>query len=191
MNVLLIDKLYRYFVSRNVLKEDEQAKLKYMLTVVINETLKLLIMFFLFYVIGKTLDFLICFLTLLIIRSFSGGFHIKSFWGCLLFTSLFFLASIYLPLLIKMNFTLSILLGIFSLATMATIAPIPSKQRGEYSKQMKLRFKWKSVIFTVVCFLIIVTTASSTPSFICMTWIFVLQSLQLIGTKVFHVLHLF
>jgi accessory gene regulator B len=179
MNTLIINKLYGFFTTTNELDDLEKVKLQYMLTIVVNEILKLVAMLIFFGSIDKLFNFLICFITLTLIRSFSGGLHIKSFFGCLFFTCSFFLASIYIPVLIPINYMGYIILYIFSLTTMALIAPKPSKQRGEYSSYQKQKFKLKSMITVTFCFLILLFKMNN-PYLINNIWVIVFQSIQLL-----------
>lgn len=153
-----------------------------MLDIIVNELSKILIMLLLFCFIGKPLNYIVCLLALAMIRNFSGGFHIKSFIGCLLFTNVFFLTCLYIPDFIIIDYKIFIILYVFSITVMGLISPKPSKQRGTYSSYQKLKFKLKSMITTTVFFFILLFKMNN-PYLINIVWVIVLQSFQLLFTE--------
>lgn len=67
---------YKVYKER-LLSHRDLRKMKYAMTVVWNEVIKLAALLALFFMLNKTYEFLFCFSILLSIRTFSGGLHFE------------------------------------------------------------------------------------------------------------------
>ncbi|PKM52331.1 MAG: hypothetical protein CVV02_02900 [Firmicutes bacterium HGW-Firmicutes-7] len=180
MNTYIINKVYGIFQKTQDLSEVDGIKLKYVLEMIINDVLKTLIMFVGFSLIGEGLAFLYCCLSLMLIRNFSGGLHLKTFFGCLLFTSSFFGLSVFFNNYITLTLPIFVILFFFNMFIMVLLSPITSRQRPEYSEKKKFHFKSMSIMIVIVHFTFYFV--SKHPYFTIAIWVYTLQSIQLLIT---------
>lgn len=77
---------------------DELELIRYGFLSIIMETSKFILMVIFFTIIGKTKEFLFGIFILFLLRSNTGGLHLSTYWGCLLFsTLLLYTGCVYLP----------------------------------------------------------------------------------------------
>lgn len=179
MNNLLINKIHLLFTETISLNETDSIKLRYMLELIINDALKLLIMLVFFSFTGRLTTFLYSLIAILLIRSFTGGLHFKSFWGCLTFSGVFFTTSIYFTEHVALTLSLSVSLYVFILLTTLFLAPITPSQRPNYSAQKRFQFKLVGIVVVILNFSLLLATDKN-PYCIAATWVLFFQSIQLI-----------
>jgi accessory gene regulator B len=171
--------VYGIFDKTLDLGEVDGIKLKYMLELIINDMLKIIIMFIGFSLLGEGLAFIYCLVSLMLIRCFSGGLHLKTFSGCLIFTTCFLSICIFLHHHIFITLPLLIGLFFFNMFIMVLLTPITPKQRPKYSEKKMLQFKFISIMVVVVNFTFYYVTGNSTY-FAYAVWVITLQSIQLL-----------
>src|SRR5699024_5279683 len=101
--MLLVDKLHNYFEKEFKLTDLDSKKLRYSLEFLYNDFSKTFLLLILFAILGYPLDFIFAGIILFSIRIFTGGLHFKTYSGCLVFSLIFFVITIYL----KNSFSLS------------------------------------------------------------------------------------
>lgn len=84
---------------------DYEIKLiKFSLTGIFYDLSKTLIFMVYFYATGKFIEFIFAAVPLILLRTKTGGIHLKKYWSCFLFSFAYFLAVIYvLPALITVH----------------------------------------------------------------------------------------
>lgn len=190
MNTFIIRKIHALFMATLILNDTDAIKLKYMLEIIINDLLKLTMMFFMFNLFGKAVSFMYCLITVSLIRTFTGGLHFKTFFGCLIFSSCFF--SICICFINNVTITLPLLISLyfFIFVTIIFLAPITPSQRPRFSAQKKFQFKLVGVIIVVFHFLLYLTI-NKNSYFVHSTWVLLFQSIQLLiaygGIKYEHI----
>lgn len=178
MNTLIVNKIYNVFVHSLELSEVDGIKLRYMLEVIINDFLKMAIIFIPFLIIGDVGSYFYCLIAIMIIRPMTGGFHIKTFLGCLVFTSCFIGIAMILIKTIPLHQPLLSIICFFDLVILGCFAPIVPKQRPRYSEHKMFQSKLFSIMVVVIHFGLFVL--SNHPYFTYAVWIFTLQCLQLL-----------
>lgn len=178
MNTFIINKVYNIFIHSLELSEVEAIKLRYMLEVIINELLKIIILFIPFYLFGEVWSYIYCLIAIVIIRPMTGGFHTKTFLGCLAFSTCFFGISMLLIKTIPLHQPLLAIICIFDLLILMWFAPIVPKQRPKYSEQKMFHSKLLSIVVVVIHFGFYVL--SNSPYFLCAVWVITLQCVQLL-----------
>ena len=176
-----MDKITNYLEEEFGLSPLDKIKLRYSIEFLINDISKLLILFVLFYILGKRTDFIYSVIALQLIRPFTGGLHFKTYTSCLVFTGIFFATSILLNTYINLD-SFFIILFIFSLTTIFLIAPIPSKNRPNYSNKKQLQFKLRGLTVLIIHFIAYIIV-NKHPYLNNAIWVLVLQSFQLLIKK--------
>lgn len=179
----LLDKIQGYFVNEFNLSPLDSVKLRYSIEVIFNDISKLIILSIIFSILNCASDFIYSVIALLSIRIFTGGLHFKTYFGCFLFTGIFFSTSILLKNNIPIESNDLILLFIFSLLTIFLFAPIPGENRPIYSSKRRLHFKLTGMTILTTHFVIAYLFTNKHPYIINSTWVFALQSIQLLMGK--------
>lgn len=142
-----------YLVSINNLSKLEGIKIKYSIEVILNELSKIIFMaiIFIFFNVIET-AFVVC-ITFLILRLITGGIHCKTYFKCLIVSTLFISSIIWcsnqiLLSILQINFIL-----IISCVVVYFIGPIQSNNR-KYSESLVNELKHKSLIFLLIIFII-------------------------------------
>lgn len=175
-------KISNYIASVLCLDRDEHAKLKYSLQVVLGEISKLVLLFLIFFSMGWHQEFGMAVVSLTLLRLYTGGLHFKTYVGCLTFSLMFFTAVIFLSQSYALSQGTMLTLGLGSLAVIAVIAPVTSKNRPNYNK--KQRFIFKIVGCTVIYLHIVgAVTIKNNPYFTVAMWVIFLQTVQLLIAK--------
>ena len=180
--MFLIDNIHKYFKNEFNLSELNSIKLRYSLELVIGDLSKCIILLGLFSILGRAADYLYSSLALLMLRSFTGGLHFKTYIKCMIFTGFFFCISILLKTHISLNFTILSTLFILSSSIIILFAPLCAKSRPDYSSQKRNQFKFISIILLSFHF-ISYLFASKNPYLINSVWVMSLQSFQILIAK--------
>jgi len=160
----------------------ELAKLKYMLETVVLNIAEMVIIGAFFIAIGRAMEFFVALGVLISTRSFAGGFHLKNFLYCFIFTAAVFVSTILiLPTIdIMTNGLMEVLLIIAILINIA-MAPVSKRKSGQ-SPKSRMMFKCISTIILLMYIFFLLNTRQS-PYAEIITWTLVFQSLQLIIGK--------
>lgn len=177
-----VDMIHDYFTNQIYLSELDSIKLKYILKVILNELSKLIILFFIFFIVNNGVNYIYCLISLIPLRTYTGGMHYKTYAGCLIFSGIFIYISIFLSNYLSINYFTAMIQFIFSLLIVITLAPIISKNRPIYNRRKKIYFKLIS-IFIVLFHFTAYFSAKNNPYFTQSIWVITLQSIQLIVTK--------
>lgn len=179
----MVDKIQRYFEDEFSLSSIDSIKLRYSLEVIFNEVSKLIILLIIFSILGFTTDFIYSVIALLSIRPFTGGLHFKSYAECFIFTVFFFSASLFLKNNIILGPHYLILLFIFSLFVILLVAPISGENRPANSNKKLFKFKLTGITVLTIHFVLACLFTIKHPYIINSTWVFALQSIQLLIGK--------
>lgn len=177
----LIDKCYQALLPYTEEDALSRKKLKYMLYVVIGESLKILLILAFFTVLGWQKPFFIGLLSLLFVRSFHGGLHFKGFGICLLASWLFFFISLLSWQNISLtNHRLGLIFLITILIPLLT-GIVPSSARPPIPSSKKTVFLAAGLLVIVIHYLIY-SMGSRTYTEISV-WVLFYQSIQLLIGK--------
>jgi len=160
----------------------ELAKLKYMLEVIILNTAEMIIIGAFFIAIGRAPEFFISAGVLFSVRSFAGGFHIKKFRYCFVFTAVVFVSVILILPMIDITTTgiMEILL-VASIVINIALAPVSKRKSGQ-SPKSKMIFKCISTTI-ILGFSFLILSAKESPYAVISTWTIFIQSFQLMIGK--------
>ncbi|WP_352420139.1 accessory gene regulator B family protein [Proteiniborus sp.] len=178
----LIDKIHNYFKNHINLSEYDSIKLKYILEVILNELSKIIVLFLIFSFLNEQRSFIYCLISLIPLRAYTGGIHYKTYMGCLIFSGIFFLISIYLSNKFSPNYFNVMIQLVFSLLVIVLLAPITSKTRPKYSNKKILKFKFFSILIVLFHFIMYFATKNN-PYFAKSIWVITLQCIQLLIAK--------
>ena len=155
--LLDISKTITNLLSKKVqLNEDEKEIIAYQLRVKISEVLLVIFMFFIAFCCSKKhWDFCVSYITMRFSRSYIGGIHRKTFWGCCLHTCIFFAVALMCAEYIHVLRS-EIMFPLFCYID-ARYAPCPSKERGQYGKRARMRMKVFAFLGLLFCLLLCVT----------------------------------
>lgn len=162
------------------INEKNNTKIKYALVAVIGELLKIIILIIIFLVFNKIIYFLFSLTMLILIRTFSGGLHFKTFNKCMLFSiTVFIITSLLAPLLPKFPDIYYYILGIVSILLIFINAPCPSFKRPIKDKKRRYRFKLISSFLSIFCLIGLLVLKNDVSLLNCGFSTVLIQSLQL------------
>ena len=150
-----MDKFVNFIVktiasSNPQFSELQLKKMEYGLNSIFGEITKLLIFIMFFYLFYGEKYFLISFIFFSPIRLFSGGYHAKTYWGCFIFTLLFFVLLIFLGKHLLHNNVISILLIILDISLICIFSPVDNKNKPIKSKKRKLELHYLSIFIVIL-----------------------------------------
>lgn len=171
-----------YAEERYQFSKFELAKLKYMLEVIFLNTVEMVIIGAFFIAIGRAMEFFVSAGVLFSVRSFAGGFHIKKFRYCFVFTAVVFIFVILILPMIDITSTgLMEVLLFTSLAINAALAPVSKRKSGQSPKS---RMIYKSISTAIILgYTVFLLNAKQSPYVEIITWTIFIQSTQLMIGK--------
>lgn len=177
--MVIMDRLHNYFESKYNLSHLDSIKLKYSLEIIFNDLSKLVILLTMFSIAGYASDFIYSIISLLMIRSFTGGIHLKSYPQCLLFTGAFFALTILLKNHVLITQNIYFLLFAISALIIIIFAPIIGENRPTFSKRKLYQFKLTG-LFILNLHLIVYLHIKNHPYIANSIWVIFLQSIQIL-----------
>ncbi len=174
-----MNKLFKYIQENMEYSDYEIAMLKYQLTAFSYDISKLVIMAILFFFLDLFPQYCIAVITLLLLRTTTGGLHFKTYIGCLLFTLCFFITAVSILPQFKIHQLTIIILLYICILIVNIIGPITSNYRpipnGILIKKCKRNAG--NFIFLYSLFTIIIPL---NQYIITGFWVIILQTLQLV-----------
>ncbi|SHI07075.1 accessory gene regulator B family protein [Clostridium grantii] len=117
-------------------RETEIEQMIYSLTALLNNFTKLILLLVIFLFLGNLKEFIFAFILSTVLRVISGGFHLKHYWTCFLFSLFYYISLLELYYLQVSNITMLLLVIIFSIILIC-LTPIACKQREAIRKTDK------------------------------------------------------
>ena len=130
--------------------ELQLKKMEYGLNSIFGEITKLITFIIFFYLFSAEKYFLISFIFFSPIRLFSGGYHAKTYWGCFIFTLVFFVLIIFLGKYFHPNNAIPMLLIILSINLICIFSPVDNKNKPIKSKKRKLELNYLSICIVIL-----------------------------------------
>lgn len=161
--------------SRYSLNDYQIRQLKYMIITFTSEISKLVLLGILFY--AKFDSFIFTTLILLLLRKSTGGLHLKTYWGCLIFSAMYYIFAIVILPHIPINVMIQILLLLLCIAINLKIGAVTSSYRPMANDHQIHRAR-KNIIIILSLYLftyMIPTIQYRTIGF----WVIILHTLQL------------
>lgn len=182
----MIDKFCDFItkkIKENVENIDEEKELviDFGVKLIFGELPKILILFIIGFAFGIGWYTLILFFLLAPYRSFTGGFHLKTHLGCMITTSILYLAPILLAKYIDISqnyilYIMATLIGIFSAVLITKYAPADTENMPILSKKERKSKKVKAYISLIILLLISLLSPNQIISYMLLYGIF-LQNL--------------
>ena len=164
--------------------EEKELVINFGIRLIFGELPKILILF----IIGFLLNigwYTVCLFVLIApYRSFTGGFHLKTHMGCMITTSILYIAPIIIAKNIQTKqliilYTLLILIAIFSIIIIAKYAPADTEDMPILSKKERKNKKVKAYITLTILLTIIILNSNYIISYMLLCGIF-LQNLTIL-----------
>ena len=154
MSNLIIRRLLSRAADTGNYSHDELDMIRYSAQSILGEIEKILILLIVFSLLGKGWIFILLVFVLLSIRINAGGYHSKTYFGCLLFT--FFIFSFAILLLPQIPVHQDLVYGIawVCVVNTAIFAPVSSEQKEAFMKQPHKK-KLLACLITVVWLIVI------------------------------------
>lgn len=179
---LMLDRVGNYYENELNYNSTEISKIKFLLEAIISDFSKLILMLIIFYIAHVVTYFLISGAFILLLRTWSGGFHMKTYLQCFSFTTVFFIVTITSSLLITLIYPSAIAMLLFCLITIFWATPIPSKNRPKFSFKKITLFKFLSTILIIILIVLFLRTKEN-PYVRCTIWAATFYSIQLVVSK--------
>lgn len=179
----MTDKFKSFLIRKLGFTKVESEKILYGFKLFFTDFSKLSLLFLLFWFMNLGSYYLWTTLFTVPLRSQIGGFHLKTYWTCLL-TSLTYYICVLFATSLQTPYLIALSLGIFSLGVITMIAPSVPKQR----KRLKVdRLLLKKRALTIgSAYLIFFIVRPDQLSTIAL-WVLIIQSTLLLSQEVYHV----
>ena len=158
----------------------EVKKIMYVIKTFSADTSKILILGIIFH--KHIVAYLVALTVLFLLRSFSGGIHNNTYWGCFLTSFTYFLLSIIILPQIAVSFPLKVLLMTACIILCEWIGPVTSKYRPPLSPA-KISVCKSITISTIFAFIVITNIIPESPYTSIGFWVIILHTLQLMLAK--------
>ena len=142
-----------WLINSGVIAENERELYSYASYSLFLSLSPLLLALFFGFWMGEMKKSIVLVLPFVLIRKFSGGYHTKNEWSCLLESSLLLCLCIYISSKISYDFHLA-LLTIVSMISIIIWSPIDSENR-KLEDFEKKKYKSVTVLFTGLCGILI------------------------------------
>jgi accessory gene regulator B len=157
-------------------------KIRYGIEIVKNEFTKFVILCFISLIFGYFIEFAFSFSVLLLVRTFSGGMHMKSNIGCFIYTLCFLiLVIVILPRISLSNIVAFSILSISSIV-ISFLAPTPNSNRPISTKHRYQSLKTRSIILVALTYAVLTVLYyyNVVSLFNIGLWVVCLQALQML-----------
>jgi len=144
---LLLDNIKKYNPG---MTEAQLRTRRFGLESLLYELTKMIMYLILFSILGHTVPYLVSLLVLGSIRTFSGGYHANSFWGCFFVSLTGFIFTIGSGLYLEISDIACVVILALSAATDLVFAPVPHPNKPNKDPVKKKRFKLISFIIILV-----------------------------------------
>lgn len=131
-----------------------REKVRYTLTVLLSEFEKVLGLFIIFNLLGSVYEFWVAFLSLVMLRSFTGGSHRKTMLGCFLQSLFNFSVILYIGKNLMFGNLFCIVMYIFFIIMICLYIPLNSKNRIQYTRKQRYCFKIKALVVITIFLLL-------------------------------------
>jgi accessory gene regulator B len=136
------------------LDRQQHDKVRFTLEVILTDISKILIILFISRIMGISRDLMIVLLFSFPLRINVGGFHMKKYFSCLIFSSIYLFTIFYLNTSLQVETPILVVVGIICGIIIFSIAPIVPRERVETTsmkiKQLKIRATILSIIYVTL-----------------------------------------
>lgn len=161
----------------------ELARLRYLYVCLFHEISKFFLLYVIFFLLHMGHEYLAAVAALLSIRNFTGGIHLHTYWGCLLFTFFFLFGAIVVSRTIAFAPPVQNLVLLAGGLILFFTEPVTSDNRPELTKRQSRIYGSIGSAVTFVYFLLFLSEETFTFRNL-FFWVIVFQILQLIAAKI-------
>jgi len=183
MNKRLANRYIKFLKRNTDYSFESLEEIRYIFLSILSESQKLLLLTLIFGLVGQIKPFLLCFTALLFTRTWAGGLHCKTFWGCFFVSLLIFAFAIIILPNIAVTLPVTLIIIVLNMGVCIAFAPVQSPNRPKISAKKRRKSKivtTASVVF-IFTFLLIIGEKNN-PVF----WIVFLQNIQLLIGGIYH-----
>ena len=145
-------RLTKYLINNDVISSNEFPVYKYGLELVISSLLETVIICALGAIAFSLLDAIIFIVCFVLLRSFSGGFHAKSYFRCTIYSTLTFSAVALMAKYLHLDLTMVSVISLIDLVSIVIVAPVENPAK-PIEKDQKPKLKIISV-FVCIAFIL-------------------------------------
>ena len=131
-------KIYNYLQKEFHYSDFQIKVLQYFFRTIGAESSKLFVFAVFFWYTGQIQEYIFAVLVLLYFRFFGGGFHLKTYWGCFIFSFSYIFLCIQGASLISIPLILQICFLLFAILLSIWTGSIPSTLKKNISKKQKI-----------------------------------------------------
>lgn len=140
----------------DIFDEDQIQRINYAVKSIANDISKLMILLGVAVLADMVVLFLMILIPFVTVRTFSGGIHMKTYWGCLGLTASFIFGSMLCAFYGKEHVEIILLFTMISFAGYSYIGPKVSSQKKKLTVKRKKCFKGTSILLEVIYCLIVI-----------------------------------
>lgn len=178
----LSTRLTQIIGSSSTLNDQQQEQLSYMVTVILSDTSKLLLITLIFSVFGYFPDIVLMVLLSTPLRIHLGGFHMKTYWSCFSFSLSYYFVIFALAQMLVMPTYVPILIAIGCIPIIWLIAPIVPKQRFTIAMAKKKQMRFRALVLMCI-YIILAFYTKNHPYMQYSMWVIIVQTALLIWSK--------
>ncbi|MGN1270309.1 MAG: accessory gene regulator ArgB-like protein [Clostridia bacterium] len=135
--------------------EEKELVINFGIRLIFGELPKILVLFIIGFLLNIGWYTLLLFTLIAPYRSFTGGFHLKTHTGCMITTSILYLAPIIIAKNVQVKqpiilYTLAVLIAIFSIIIIAKYAPADTENMPILSKKERKSKKTKAYVTLII-----------------------------------------
>ena len=171
----------KYLNQRSELGEFDKERIEYALGILINESEKILAIVIIFIMICRVEMFLISFVVLMSLRIFIGGLHFSTRSGCFVFSTLFFVTTVFLSEFFYINKLVGLIIGCLACINISSCAPLASKHRILVTERGRKTLRKQSMVMLtiwLVCYMVLRKMVANV-----IIWTVIMQQMELLYYK--------
>ncbi len=142
----------------NVITESDKEEYMYGLELLISTTINLFCLILISFLFGKQQLLIPYLLSFIPVRLFAGGFHAKTHWGCVTFTSVLYSLTLLFVHIIptRASFQVGYIIALFSLVVIHSLAPVAAVNKPLTTEEHKVFRKVSQTISLCILMLALV-----------------------------------
>lgn len=178
---MIILKFYAALQKHHQFTDYQIKVVHYAIITLVSELSKFLMLGIFFFALGKEREYLWTILNFSFLRRYSGGFHCKTYIGCISMSFLYSLLCIAVLPNIVISAAVQRVFLCVSMAVLAVIAPVPSVYHAELDKTERVKCR-TIVLAIVIVYFILVSGLSQNSFFKIGFWVIMIHTIQLMIT---------
>lgn len=174
--------LYQKIQTTYDFTDFEMQKMNFTISVIKYEFSKFIILGIVFALVGLFREYVVLMLTLILIRTFSGGIHFNHFSSCFLFTAIFIALPVLLSSIVVLPHTIQVIILAASVSITYLTGPVTSPKRLPLQYGRYRTYRLISTGIALIWFFVFAFARVFPYRNLCF-WVISLQTIQLICAK--------